>query len=436
MPTFSYVALDIHGEEIKGFLEATNLSIATAQLRDMGYFPTTIREQTAAVGKGAPARGARPAGGGMQINIKIPGLTTRVGIKDLTTFTRELATLIDAGLPVVRSLNILKEQSKGGALKDILTDIVENIEGGSSLSEALSRHPKTFSKLYINMMKAGEVGGVLEQVLDKTAQFLEKDMSLKRKIKGAMMYPILVTCAIVGILSVIMIFVIPQFISTLKDLAGDAPLPGPTQLLLHMVNLVTGRDFFKVPNFVWVILGIILFIIIYKVIVTKFLQVRYLMDMLKLKLPIFGVLVKKSTVARFARTFGTLITSGVPVLQALNIVKDTSGNEVLSKNVITVHDAVREGESIARPMSQSKFFPPMVINMVDVGEETGALDNMLIKVADSYEADVDVAVEGLSSLMEPILIIIMGVIVGSIVIALYMPLIGIAQGISASAGGG
>ncbi len=431
MPTFSYVALDIHGKEVKGFLEATNVNIATAQLRDMGYFPTAVREQseTAGAGKGGPAKGGKAAGG-IQFSLKIPWLSTRVGINELTTFTRELATLIDAGLPVVRSLNILKEQSKGGALKDILADIVANIEGGSSLSEALARHPKTFSKLYINMMKAGEVGGVLEQVLDKTAQFLEKDVALKRKIKGAMMYPILVTCAIVGILSVIMIVVIPQFITTLSDLAGDAALPGPTQLLLSIVNLVTGRDFLKVPNFVWGVLGIILLGIIYRIIVGKFLQVRYFMDMVKLKLPVFGGLVKKATVARFARTFGTLITSGVPVLQALNIVKDTSGNEVLSKSVVTVHDAVREGESIARPMAESKFFPPMIVNMVDVGEETGALDNMLIKVADSYEADVDVAVDGLSSLMEPILIIVMGVIVGFIVIALYMPLIGIAQKIS------
>ena len=435
MPAFGYVALDIHGKEVKGVLDAANVNIATAQLRDMGYFPTTIKEQSGVAGKGAPARG-RKAGGGMQFNIKIPGLTTRVGINNLMTFTRELATLIDAGLPVVRSLNILKEQSKQGALKDILTDVVENIEGGSSLSEALARHPKTFSKLYVNMIRAGEVGGVLEQVLDKTAQFLEKDVSLKRKIKGAMMYPILVTVAIVGILSVIMIVVIPQFISTLADLAGDAPLPVPTQILLNAVNLITGKQIPHVPNFVWVTIGIILLVTIYKIVVGKFIKVKYIVDMLKLKIFIFGPLVKKATVARFARTFGTLITSGVPVLQALNIVKDTSGNEVLSKSVVMIHDAVREGESIARPMEESKFFPPMVINMVDVGEETGALDNMLIKVADSYEEDVDVAVEGLSSLMEPILIIIMGVIVGFIVIALYMPLISIATNMSGGGGGG
>ena len=427
MSTFSYVALDIHGEEIKGFLEASNVNTATAQLRDMGYFPTAVKEQTGPPGKIAQMKAGKSPGGSMQINIKIPGFGGKVGINDLTAFTRELATLIDAGLPVVRSLNILKEQSKGGALKDILTDVVENIEGGSSFSEALARHPKTFSKLYINMMKAGEVGGVLEQVLDKTAQFLEKDVSLQRKIKGAMMYPILVTCAIVGILSVIVIFVIPQFISTIEDLtAGKGSLPAPTQLLLNVVRLVTGKTFFM-PNFVWGFLGIILFIILYKMIVGRFVKVKYFIDTVKLKLVVFGPLIKKATVARFARTFGTLITSGVPVLQALNIVKDTSGNEVLSKHVIKVHDAVREGESIARPMGESKFFPPMVINMVDVGEETGALDNMLIKIADSYEADVDVAVEGLSSLLEPILIIVMGVIVGFIVIALYMPLIGIAS---------
>jgi len=426
--SFSYVALDIHGEEIKGFLEAANVNTATSQLRDMGYFPTSVKEQKGTYGKGSHGKAGKSPGG-MSFSIKIPGFSNKVGINDLMTFTRELATLIDAGLPVVRSLNILKEQSKPGALKDILTDVVDSIEGGSSLSEALARHPRTFSKLYINMMKAGEVGGVLEQVLDKTAQFLEKDVSLRRKIKGAMMYPILVTVAIIGILSVIMIVVIPQFMTTLEDLAGDQPLPAPTKLLLDMVNLITGRDFF-LPNFVWLFIGIVLLVVIFKIVVGKFLKVRYLVDMTKLKLPIFGSLIKKATVARFARTFGTLITSGVPVLQALNIVKDTSGNEVLSKNVIIVHDAVREGESIARPMAESKFFPPMVINMVDVGEETGALDNMLIKVADSYEADVDVAVEGLSSLMEPILIIIMGVIVGFIVIALYMPLISIAQGIS------
>ncbi len=428
MSSFSYVALDIHGEEIKGFLEASNVNTATSQLRDMGYFPTSVKEQKGTYGKGSHGK-AEKSPGGMSFSIKIPGFSNKVGINDLMTFTRELATLIDAGLPVVRSLNILKEQSKQGALKDILTDIVDNIEGGSSLSEALARHPRTFSKLYMNMMKAGEVGGVLEQVLDKTAQFLEKDVSLKRKIKGAMMYPVLVSVAIVGILSVIMIVVIPQFMTTLADLAGEQPLPAPTRLLLDMVNLVTGRDFF-LPNFVWLFMSIVLLVVIFKIVVGKFSKVRYLVDMMKLKIPIFGSLIKKATVARFARTFGTLITSGVPVLQALNIVKDTSGNEVLSKNVIIVHDAVREGESIARPMAESKFFPPMVINMVDVGEETGALDNMLIKVADSYEADVDVAVEGLSSLMEPILIIIMGVIVGFIVIALYMPLIGIAQGIS------
>jgi type IV pilus assembly protein PilC len=432
MPAFNYVALDIHGEEVKGALEAASVNAATAQLREMGYFPTTVKEQSARQGKAGPARPVRgkKAAKGMQIQIKIPGLTTRVGVKNLSTFTRELATLIDAGLPVVRSLNILKEQTKPGPLKDILADLVESIEGGSSFSEALARHPSTFSKLYINMIKAGEVGGVLEQVLERTAQFLEKDIGLKRKIRGAMMYPIMVICAIVGILSVIIIFVIPKFMETLEDLAGGAALPVPTQILLKAVDIVTGRDFLKTPNFVWGVAGIIFLLILYKVIVSKSLMIRRVVDAIKLKLLIFGPLVKKAAIARFARTFGTLITSGVPVLQALNIVKETAGNEILSKNVIAVHDAVREGESIARPLGESKFFPPMVVNMVDVGEETGALDNMLIKIADAYEADVDVAVEGLTSLLEPILIISMGVIVGFIVISLYLPLIRIASSIS------
>lgn len=431
MPTFGYVALDINGEEVKGSLEATNVNIATTQLREKGYFPTSVKPQTGAKGK-AGKPGGSPKGkkgaGGAQMQIKIPGIGTRVGVNDLATFTRELATLIDAGLPVVRSLNVLREQTKPGPLKEILEDLVESIEGGSSFSEALARHPSTFSKLYVNMIKAGEVGGVLEQVLERTAQFLEKDIGLRRKIKGAMMYPILVTVAIVGILSVIMIFVIPKFLDTLGDLAGGAALPVPTQILVNTVAFVTGRTLF-LPNFVWGIIGIISLVIIYKIIVSKSIKVKGFVDLIKLKMLLFGPLVKKAAIARFARTFGTLVTSGVPVLQALNIVKETAGNEVLSKNVIRVHDAVREGEAIARPLGESKFFPPMVVNMVDVGEETGALDSMLIKIADSYEADVDVAVDGLTSMMEPILIIVMGVIVGFIVIALYMPLIKIAGSI-------
>ena len=430
MPSFGYVALDINGNETKGFLESANVASATTQIKDMGYFPVSVKEQSGAKAKGARAGTKKKAGGGgIQLQLKIPGLTTKVGTGDLATFTRELSTLIDAGLPVVRSLNVLKEQSKPGALKDILSDLVENIEGGSSFSEALSQHPRTFSKLYVNMIKAGEVGGVLEQVLDRTAQFLEKDLGLRRKIKGAMMYPILVTCAIVGILSVIMIFVIPKFLETLSDLAGGADLPLPTQLLINTVDLITGRDFI-LPNFVWGIIGVIALVIIYKTAVSKSLKVRTVVDTIKLKLIIFGPLVKKAAIARFSRTFGTLITSGVPVLQALNIVKETAGNEVLSKNVVKVHDAVREGDAIARPLGESKFFPAMVVNMVDVGEETGALDNMLIKIADSYDADVDVAVDGLTSIMEPILIIVMGVVVGFIVIALYMPLIKIAGSIN------
>lgn len=436
MPSFSYVALDVNGKQIKGVLETTNVNIATTQLKEMGYFPTVVKEQVVRQGKGGPTR-EKKAAGGMQFNIKIPGFTNRVGIKDLTTFTRELATLIDAGLPVVRSLNILKEQTTRGALKDILTDVIENIEGGSSFSEALARHPGTFSKLYINMIKAGEIGGVLEQVLGKTALFLEKDIALQRKIKGAMMYPILVMVAITGILSVIMIVVIPKFVDTLKDLTGgEGGLPLPTQILLKSVKIITGRDFLKVPNFVWGFLGIILLMTTYKMIVSKSRGAKYLVDVIKLKLVIFGPLIKKAAVARFSRTFGTLITSGVPVLQALNIVKETAGNEVLSKNVVRVHDAVREGESISRPLGESKFFPPMVVNMVNVGEETGALDNMLMKVADAYEADVDVAVDGLTSILEPLLIIVMGVVVGFIVIALYLPLIQIATKMGSGGGGG
>lgn len=428
MPTFSYIALDIHGEQVKGSLEAGSANAAASQIREMGYYPTLVKEEKVSRTTGRVVKAKKAGGGGgLQMQIKIPGLTTRVGVRDLAAFTRQLATLIDAGLPVVRSLNVLKEQSKPGPLRDVLTDLVESIEGGSSFSEALARHPSTFSKLYVNMVKAGEIGGVLEAVLDRIAQFLEKEIDLRRKIRGAMMYPILVTVAIVGILAFLITFVIPTFKDMLIDFGGgEATLPVPTQILLGSVRVITGRDF-VLPNIVWVIIGLILMVILFKVVVSKSQRVKYLVDTIKLKLLIFGPLVKKSAIARFSRTLGTLVNSGVPILQALNIVKETSGNEVLGRCMTTVHDSVREGESIARPLAESRFFPPLVVNMVDVGEETGSLDSMLIKVADAYEADVDVAVEGLSSTLEPLLIIGMGCIVGFIVVSLFLPLIQMAM---------
>ena len=414
MAIYSYVALNPQGKEIKGTIEAGNSTMAATQVREMGYFPTRVKEQR------IPQAKKKKEGGALQMTIKIPGLTTRVKAKQLAEFTRQLATLIDAGLPLVRSLNILREQTKPGPLKDIVSDLVERIEGGSTFSEALAQHPQTFSKLYINMIKAGEIGGVLETVLTRIAEFMEKDLELKRKIKGAMIYPLVVATAAGGIVTFIITFIIPTFKKMFAEFGGmGAKLPVPTRILIGISDLVKTKWYYG-------IIGIFFIFIVFKLI-NRTSKGKYLFDSTKLKLLIFGPLFLKTAVARFTRTLGTLINSGVPILQALAIVKETSGNEVISRSMIKVHDSIREGESIAKPLEEAKVFPPLVVNMVGVGEETGALDTMLIKVADAYESEVDTAVAGLASVLEPLLIVTMGVIVGFIVVSLFMPLIKIAM---------
>ncbi len=414
MPVYSYVALNPEGKEIKGTLEAENPTLAAARIREMGYFPTRIREQK------VPQVKKKREGSALQMQIKIPGLTTRVGTKHLAEFTRQLATLIDAGLPLVRSLNILREQTKPGPLRDILTDLIERIEGGSTFSEALAQHPSTFSKLYINMVKAGEVGGVLEVVLNRIAEFMEKEQALKRKIKGAMIYPIAVAVVASGIVGFILTFIIPTFKKMFAEFGGvGANLPLPTRILIGISDMVKTRWYYG--------LGAIFFLFIIFKMIVRTQKGKFAIDFIKLKLLVFGPIFLKTAVARFARTLGTLISSGVPILQALAIVKETSGNEVISRAMIRVHDSIREGESIAKPLEEAKVFPPLVVHMVGVGEETGALDTMLIKVADAYEDEVDTAVAGLASVLEPLLLIGMGVVVGFIVISLFLPLIKIAM---------
>jgi len=412
MPVYSYVALNSEGKEVKGTLEAENPTLAAARIREMGYFPTRIKEQRLPTAK-------KEKGSALQMQIKIPGFN-RVGGKHLTEFTRQLATLIDAGLPLVRSLQILRDQTKPGPLRDIIVDLIERIEGGSTFSEALANHPRTFSKLYVNMVKAGEVGGVLEVVLNRIAEFMEKEMSLRRKIRGAMIYPIAVAVVASGIVSFILTFIIPTFKKMFAEFGGvGANLPLPTRIL------IAASDFVKTKRYLG-FAGIIFIIIVFKLI-TRIQKGKYLVDFIKLKLFIFGPIFLKTAIARFARTLGTLISSGVPILQALAIVKETSGNEVISRAMVKVHDSIREGESIAKPLEEAKVFPPLVVNMVGVGEETGALDTMLIKVADAYEEEVDTAVAGLASILEPLLLIGMGVVVGFIVISLFLPLIKIAM---------
>jgi len=414
MATFSYRAMDAQGQEVNGSIEADSVALAISQVRDMGYFPTSVTERRAR-GVAAAAPGKKKTAGAMQINIKIPGLSGRVKAKELVQFTRQLATLIDAGLPLLRSLTVLSRQQKSGTMKDVLEQVRDAVEKGSSFSEALSKYPKAFSRLFVNMIRAGEAGGALETVLDRLADFAEKQRTLKRKITSAMIYPSLVVTFTIGILIFLLVMVVPTFEAMFADMGAEGELPTITVALVSVSNVV--RYHFQYP-----LIGIAVLIVVYKLIYRTTVG-AYWIDKLKLNLPVFGQLVRKMVIARFARTLETLISSGVPILQALLITKDTSGNEVVARAVADVHDSIREGESIAGPLEASGVFPLLVTNMIEVGEETGALDTMLVKIADGYEEEVDAAVAGLTSVLEPIMIIFMGGIVGTIVIAIFLPLI-------------
>jgi len=332
-------------------------------------------------------------------------------------FTRQLATLIDAGLPLLRGLRILLKQEKSKGLREALTGMGESVEGGSTFSEALGQYPYTFDNLYVNMVKAGEAGGVLEEVLTRLAEFQEKAERIKAKVKSAMVYPIVVLVAALGILTFLMIFIIPKFAEIFEDLLGGKELPPLTQFVVNISDAVA--------NEWYIILGWIFGIIIISKILRGTERGSNMLDAVKLKVPLFGPLFRKGAVARFARTLGTLMGSGVPVLQALTIVRDTAGNSVVSSAIQRVHDAVKEGDSMAMPMEACGVFPGMVVSMVDVGEETGALPEMLVRVADNYDEEVDTAVEGMTSIIEPIMIVMLALIIGTIVIAMFVPLISI-----------
>lgn len=423
MPKFSYVAMDSRGKETKGTLDVANQNEAIGRLKEMGYFPTKVVQVDASKDKGA-AKGKASAGGksgkkgglNANINIKIPGLSGRVPSKTLTTFTRQLATLVDAGLPLLRGLRVLERQERNLTLKEIISKIAVSIEGGSTFSEGLAQHPKTFNKLYVNMVKAGELGGVLEVVLARLAEFQEKAQKIKGKVIAAMFYPVAVLIVAVAILAILMIVVVPKFETIFVDMLGPGKqLPGFTRFVLSISNTI--KDHTVVTACVLVVL-IIAFVIWKR---TK--SGRFVVDKIKLKMPVLGPVFSKVAISRFARTLGTLVSSGVPILQALTIVKETSGNVVVGEAVSAVHESVKEGETITAPLEASNVFPPMVISMVDVGEQTGALPEMLMKIADNYDDEVDNAVAAMTSLLEPIMIVFLAVIVGSIVIAMFLPLI-------------
>ena len=406
MAKFTYEALDKGGKPVKGSIEADTEDMIVERLRGMGFYPTKITKTKGAVGK---------------VDVgTLPGLRWlfgRIKLRHISTFTRQLSTLIEAGLPLLRSLTILEEQTESGNLKKIIKELAVGIESGGTLSEGLSHYPKVFTKLYINMVRAGEIGGVLEAVLDKIASFLEKQRELRSKVKSALMYPIMVICVSTAIVTFILVAIIPRF----KNIYGElgATLPGPTLILIEISDTLTD------PIRAAITIGCIVLIIVGYRYANRTSQGKFYIDSAKLKLPVFGQLVNKIAIARFASTLATLITSGVPILQALEIVKETSGNEVVSRAMVQVHDSIREGESIHEPLSKFPVFPPLVVHMIAVGEETGALDAMLTKVAEAYEREVDDTVKGLTSLIEPLLIVFLGIIIGFIVVALYLPLFNI-----------
>ncbi len=425
MSKFNYVAMDLRGKELRGTLEVGSQNEAISRLKDMQYFPTKVTEaveEKAKAGESRQVPGKKPKRSLGSINLQIPGLGGRVKAKVLTTFTRQLATLVDAGLPLLRGLRVLSKQEKNVNLKRIIGELGDSIEGGSTFSEALSHHPKVFNKLFVNMVKAGEMGGVLEVVLNRLAEFMEKAEKIKGKVISAMFYPAAVITVAVGIVGLLMVYVVPKFEQVFSDMLDGESLPEFTAFVLDLSNMIA-ENFLQTSS---IVIGC--FMVFWLVIKTR--SGRWIWDKFKLVVPVLGPVISKVAISRFTRTLGTLVSSGVPILQALTIVRETTGNVVITHAVTLVHESVKEGETITTPLDQSKVFPPMVISMVDVGEQTGALPEMLMRVADNYDEEVDNAVAAMTSLLEPILIVFLAVVVGSIVIALFLPLIGLIDGLS------
>jgi type IV pilus assembly protein PilC len=432
MPKYNYVAMDAHGKETKGTLDVATQNEAIGRVKEMGLFPTKIVEMDKIKeGAGKKAKptgkaGGKKKGGAGNINIKIPGLSGRVKSKVLTTFTRQLATLVDAGLPLLRGLRVLEKQEKHPTLKSIIAELALSIEGGSTFSEGLAQHPKVFNRLYVNMVKAGELGGVLEVVLARLSEFMEKAQKIKGKVIAAMFYPVAVLVVATAILLILMVKVVPSFKQVFEGM--NMQLPAFTRLVLGISEMIKDHILVAFGVAVGLAIAFMLFI------KTKF--GRHVWDKFRLKMPVIGPVVSKVAISRFTRTLGTLISSGVPILQALTIVKETAGNVIVSNAVNSVHESVKEGETITAPLEASGVFPPMVISMVDVGEQTGALPEMLLKIADNYDEEVDNAVAAMTSLLEPIMIVFLAVIVGSIVIAMFLPLIEMMNSMGNDTGGG
>jgi type IV pilus assembly protein PilC len=416
MPVFQYVALDSQGVEIKDEIEALSEKEAISKIRTMGYFPTKVRPKAATKG-GAGKAGAKPR--------KRRGAGARVKVKNVTQFARQLSTLQDAGLPILRSLRILEEQQKAGNFKRIIGYVADDIEGGSTLSEAFAKYPRAFDRLFINMVAAGEAGGVLDLILARIADFKEKAIRLKGRVKGAMIYPVVVMTAAFAIVLGLMTFVIPTFQGVLQEMVGGKLNPITTTVL--------GISDWIAHRYGWAILaGVPVGIVLLIRLVRKTLPGRFVLDTITLKLPVMGQLSSKISITRWTRTLGTLISAGVPILDAINVTRETAGNEVYAKMLGNVHNSIRQGDTFAGPLRASKTVDLLVSNMVAVGEETGDLDKMLLKVADQYDEQVDVLVGSLMSMLEPMIILVLGSTVMLIVLSVFLPMIQVITSLSAA----
>ena len=442
MPTYQFEAMDASGKEIKDFVDAVNEDEAAITIKKMGYYLTKLsvkKERKTAAATASNKKGK---------TFTLSGVSSKV----LCTFTRQLSILQDAGLPILRSLKILEGQAKPGPLKNALIDVIDEIEGGATLSEAMAKCPKAFDRLYVNMIKAGEAGGALEVILQRLAEFTEKSESLKKKIKGALTYPICVIMFSVGILAFLMIAIIPKFIKIFEDFGTT--LPAMTQLLIKISN--------SFVYYWWILIAVPVGIWLLIKMMNQFDYCRFGWNLFTLKMPVFGQLVEKNAVARAMRTLGTLVSSGVPIIEAITITRETTGNGVFERLFDKILEAIRQGESIAKPIKENsippihpiaifwwcffcggpiglllymmkfrqKIMDDMVVNMIDVGEETGELDKMLYKVADTFDDEVNVLTDSLMSLMEPLLIIFLGGMVGFIVISLFLPLVSLISKLS------
>ena len=398
--TFQYKVKDKSGKLVEGSLEAENAQLVVSKLRSMGYVPIEIQQQ---------------GGTSLGRDLKIPFFSERVKLKEVAVFSRQFATMINSGLSLLRSLNILAEQTESKTLAEIVNQVRMDVEKGSSLSQAMSKHPKAFGRLYVSMVRAGEIGGALDSVLMRLADTIEKQVELRRKVKSAMTYPLVVAILVLTIVTAMLLFVIPMFQNIYSQLGGT--LPAPTQLLINISNVC--RKFWYL---IFVVEGGGAFAF-RRWINSE--EGRKQWDAIKLKVPVFGKLVRKTALARFSRTLSALVRSGVPILESLDIVAETAGNYVVAKAVRETQAAVKRGDPLSKKLEEHPVFPPMVVQMIAVGEETGALDEMLDKIADFYDQEVEATVDALTSLIEPLLIVVMGVCVGGMIISLYLPMFNI-----------